>query len=172
MRGGTLRLAWIAVGAVVACSACSPYRSYWSVGPDGSRSRRYSQINSYAAFGPGGLGEHDRVKTAYAAAQREPPPDVEIEVYNASTPEGVVVDDSVVRVEPGAPYELVGRFEIGYRLDYAPREAEIEQDLRRLAAITGGTVFIVEIAHMRTTTPRVAYFTGVVLRAVRADAVL
>ncbi len=162
----------LAAVIVAACGACTPgiYRApvrqpnYYSVGPDGARSSQYSQINEWVTYGTDGLGAQARVAAAYEDAQHAPAPPVEIVVYNASLPPGVSIDDGTFAIAPDAPYEAVGRFELGYWLATAPRETAITDDLRRLAAVAGADTFIVEIRHVGHADDRVNYVSGVALR--------
>jgi hypothetical protein len=157
---------------LVAVTACSPgiYRApvrepnYYSINPDGSRSERYSRINQWASYGTNALGAQTKIAAAYEDAQHAPPPPVPVEVYNASFPPGVTLEDGTVRIAKDAPYEAIGRFEIGYWTQTAPREHEIEADLRRLASVTQGTTIVVEVQRVGHADDRVQYINGIVLR--------
>lgn len=164
----TLRL----VLAILALGACTPsiYRApvrqpnYYSINSDGSRSERYSRINQWSSYGTHALGAQSKIAAAYEDAQHAPPPSVAVEVYNASFPRGVSLDQGIIKIEPDAPYEAVGRFEIGYWTQSAPRESEIDADLRRLAAVTQSSALVVEIQHVDHADDRVQYINGIVLR--------
>jgi len=147
-------------------SACGPMRkdTYYSINADGSRSQRYSRINQYAGYGKDALGAQAKVAAAYEAAQHAPPPAIDIEVFNAALPPGVTLEDGAVEIAADAPYESVGRFEIGYWLDSAPQEAEVEDDLRRLAAVTSANVVVVEVTRVDHADTRVNFLSGILLR--------
>lgn len=160
------------VVAIVTVAACTPgiYRApvrqpnYYSINADGSRSEKYSRINQWSSYGTNGLGAQSKIAAAYEDAQHAPAPSVPVEVYNASLPPGVSLEHGTVKIEKDAPYEAVGRFEIGYWTQSAPRETEIEDDLRRLAAVTQGTTVVVEVQRVDHADDRVQYVNGIVLR--------
>lgn len=159
--------------ALAAITACTPgiYRApvrepnYYSINPDGSRSDRYSRINQWSSYGTNALGAQTKIAAAYEDAQHAPPPAVPVVVYNASFPPGVSFENGIVKIEKDAPYEAIGRFEIGYWAQTAPREGEIEADLRRLAAVTQGTDIVVEVQRAGHADDRVQHVSGIVLRA-------
>jgi hypothetical protein len=152
----------LALAATV--TGCGPARkaTYYSVNRDGTRSQRYSRVNEYTSYGE--LGAQTKIAEAYEAAQHAPPPDLEIEVHNASLPGGVSIDDGVIKIADGAPYHAVGRFEIGYWRDSAPKETEIRDDLIRLASVTSSNVVVVEITRFGHADERVDYISGLLLR--------
>src|SRR5688500_9828335 len=112
----------LAILLVGACAGLLRKDNYYSVKPDGPRSQIYSSVNQYTSYGPGGLGAQSKVAAAYEDAQHAPPPPIDVEVFNASLPPGVTLESGVVKIDKDAPYESVGRFEIGYWLDSAPQE--------------------------------------------------
>jgi hypothetical protein len=151
---------------VVMLTACGLGRqpNYYSVNPDGSRSDRYSHVNEYSAYGTAGLGAQQTVSDAYEKAQHAPPPPLDVKIFNSSLPPGVTLSNGVVQIDKDAPYEAVGRFQIGYWLSSAPKEPEVKDDLVRLASVTGATVVVVEVTHVSHADPHVNYMEGFVLR--------
>lgn len=164
-----LVLACAVLGGCAAGIFRAPVRepTYYSVNPDGSRSEKYSRINQWSSYGTSGLGAQSKIAAAYEDAQHAPAPHLAIDVYNASLPPGVSLEDGVVTIEPDAPYEAIGRFEIGYWTATAPPEQDIEDDLRRLAAVTQTTTVVVEVQRVGHADDRVQYVNGIVLRARR-----
>lgn len=158
--------------ALAVVSACTPgiYRApvrqpnYYSINADGSRSEKYSRINQWSSYGTNGLGAQRTIAAAYEDAQHAPAPEVAVDVYNASLPPGVTLEHGTVKIDKDAPYDAVGRFEIGYWSETAPREGEIEEDLRRLAAVTDGNTVVVEVQRMDHADDRVQHVNGIVLR--------
>jgi hypothetical protein len=152
--------------ALTLAAACVPLRepSYYSINADGSKSEVYSRLNEWSSYGTHGLGAQATVAEAYAQAQHAPPPVNRLEVYNASLPPGVTLDNGTIKIADGAPYQAIGRFEIGYWQSSAPRERAIEPDLHRLAHVTGGDTITVDVQHFDHADDRVQYVTGVVLR--------
>ena len=138
--------------------------NYYSVNPDGSRSERYSHVNEYSAYGTAGLGAQQTVSDAYEKAQHAPPPSLDVKIFNSSLPPGVTLSNGVVQIDKDAPYEAVGRFQIGYWLSSAPKETEVKDDLVRLASVTDATVVVVEVTHVSHADPHVNYLEGFVLR--------
>lgn len=151
---------------LVMLTACGLTRqpNYYSVNPDGTRSERYSHVNEYSAYGTAGLGAQQTVSDAYEKAQHAPPPALDVKIFNSSLPPGVTLSNGVVQIDKDAPYEAVGRFQIGYWLSSAPKETEIKDDLVRLASVTDATVVVVEVTHMNHADPHVNYLEGFVLR--------
>lgn len=153
-------------------AACGPARksNYYSISKDGSRSERYSRINQYTAFGKNALGAQKRIADAYEAAQHQEPPTLDVEIYNASFPKGVSLDGGLIEIAEGAPYEAIGKFEFAYWLDSAPREAEIEDDVRRLAMVAKGNVMVIEVTRFAHADDRVNFVSGVILNKTDAPA--
>lgn len=173
LLAGILVCAWL-TGA----SACLPAQrksNYWSVAANGQRSAVYSRINNYVQFGRVALGAQERVVAAYEAAQHQIAPTREPIVYQSTLPAGVTVRDGLVEISKDAPYEAVGRFEVGYfweseglmaNIVGLPKEPEIAPDLRRLAAVIAADVLIVEIATLtlRNGEKRVSHVKGFALK--------
>ncbi|MDQ3341741.1 MAG: hypothetical protein M4D80_41870 [Myxococcota bacterium] len=157
---------------VVLVGACTPsiYRApvrqpnYYSINVDGSRSEKYSRVNQWSSYGTSGLGAQPKIAAAYEAAQHAAAPSVDVTVYNASLPTGVSLEHGVVKIATDAPYTAIGRFEIGYWAASAPREHELDEDLRRLAAVTHGDTIVVEVQRIGHADDRVQYMNGIVLR--------
>jgi hypothetical protein len=151
---------------LVMLTACGLGRqpNYYSVNPDGSRSERYSHVNEYSAYGTSGLGAQQTVSDAYEKAQHARPPALDVKIFNSSLPPGVTLSNGVVQIDKDAPYEAVGRFQIGYWLNSAPQETEVKDDLVRLASVTDATVVVVEVTHVSHADPHVNYMEGFVLR--------
>ena len=155
---------------VAACGAPGLYRApkrepnYYSINADGSRSDKYSRINQWSSFGTHGLGAQSAVAAAYEAAQHAPAPATAIDIFNASLPPGVTLESGTVKIAKDAPYEAIGRFELGYWKSSAPRETEIEEDLRRLATVAHGDTLVVEVSLFDHADDRVQYVAGLVLR--------
>ncbi len=158
---------------LVAVAACTPaiYRApvrqanYYSINADGSRSTKYSRINQWSSYGTNALGAQSKVASAYEDAQHAAPPRNDVEIYNASLPPGITLEGGAFTIAPDAPFEAVGKFEIGYWTETAPREGEIEDDLRRLAAVTRGSTIIVEVRRVDHADDRVQHMAGIVLKA-------
>lgn len=153
-------------------AACAPgiFRApvrqpnYYSINADGSKSDTYSRINEWSSYGTHGLGAQSTIAAAYEQAQHAPPPSNRVDIYNASLPAGVTLEHGTVKIEKDAPYEAVGRFEIGYWKSSAPREAQVEPDLHRLAQVAQGDTIVVEIQRFDHADDRVEYMVGLVLR--------
>jgi hypothetical protein len=166
------------VALALAAGACTPgiYRApvrqpnYYSINPDGSRSEKYSRVNQWSSYGTSGLGAQAKIAAAYEDAQHTVAPTLDVAVYNASLPPGVSLEHGTVKIAPDAPYEAVGRFEIGYWTASAPREHELEDDLRRLASVTRGDTIVVEVQRVDHADDRVQYMNGIVLRKRGASA--
>jgi len=156
------------IAALLVLTACGLGRkaNYYSINHDGSRSDSYSHINEYTSYGPDGLGQQQAISTAYEDAQHAPAPQLDVEIFNASLPPGVKLTGGVLEIDKEAPYEAVGRFEIGYWLESAPQETEVKDDLLRLASVTHTNVIVVEVDHVTHADPRVNHLVGVVLRKV------
>lgn len=160
------------VAVALAAGACTPaiFRApvrqpnYYSINADGSRSEKYSRVNQWSSYGTSGLGAQSKIAAAYEDAQHAAAPAVDVAVYNASLPPGVSLEHGTVKIAPDAPYEAVGRFEIGYWTASAPREHELEDDLRRLASVTHGDTIVVEVQRVDHADDRVQYMNGIVLR--------
>jgi hypothetical protein len=150
--------------SATACAGLARKDNYYSVNADGSRSQKYSRVNQYTAYGQGGLGAQSTIAAAYEQAQHAPAPAIPIEVFNASLPAGVTIDQGAIQIAKDAPYESVGRYEIGYWLDSAPQESEVEDDLKRLAAVTESNVVVVEVTRVGHGDTRVNYLSGILLR--------
>lgn len=150
----------------VAATACGLGRqpNYYSINADGSRSETYSRINEWTSYGTSALGAQSAIAAAYEQAQHAPPPANQVEIYNASLPPGVTLEHGTVKIDKDAPYVAVGRFEIGYWKDSAPREAAIEPDLRRLAHVAQGNTIVVEVQRFDHADDRVSYMSGLVLQ--------
>lgn len=142
--------------------ACHP--GYYSISSDGTRSAKYSRINEYTEYGLDGLGAQAKVARVYEAAQHAPPPNIDVEIYNATLPAGVTITSDIVHIDDNAPYEGVGRFEIGYWRSAAPDDGQIGDDLKRLAAATNSNVAIVTIVHWDHGDTRVDHVKGLLLR--------
>ena len=138
--------------------------NYYSINRDGSKSDTYSRINEWSSYGTHALGAQSTIAAAYEQAQHAPPPDNQVDIYNASLPAGVTLDRGTVKIDKDAPYEAVGRFEIGYWKSSAPREAYVEPDLHRLAQVAQGDTIVVEIQRFDHADDRVEYMVGLVLR--------
>ncbi|MEO8845266.1 MAG: hypothetical protein ABI591_02085 [Kofleriaceae bacterium] len=151
---------------LVMLTACGLGRqpNYYSINPDGTRSERYSHVNEYSAYGTAGLGAQQTVSDSYEKAQHAAPPVLDVKIFNSSLPPGVTLSNGVVQIDKDAPYEAVGRFQIGYWLSSAPKETEVKDDLVRLASVTNTTVVVVEVTHMSHADPHVNYLEGFVLR--------
>src|SRR6185503_9300587 len=116
-------------------AGCAPgiYRApkreanYYSINADGSRSEKYSRVNQWSTFGAGGLGAQSAIAAAYEDAQHAPPPANAVEIFNAALPPGVTLDHGTVKIDKAAPYEAIGRYEIGYWKASAPHETQIEE---------------------------------------------
>lgn len=148
-------------------SACADFGrkdNYYSVNPDGTRSKKYSRVNQYTSYGAGGLGAQATVAAAYETAQHAPAPNIEVEILNAALPSGVTLEGGTIKIAKDAPFEAIGRFEVAYWLSSAPQETEVADDLKRLAAVTNSNVVVVEVARMAHGDPRVNFLTGILLR--------
>ena len=150
----------------VMLTACGLGRqpNYYSVNPDGTRSDRYSRVNEYSAYGTSGLGAQQTISDAYEKAQHAAPPARDVKIFNSSLPPGVTLSNGVIQIDKDAPYEAIGRFEIGYWLSSAPNETEVKDDLVRLASVTDSSVVVVEVQRVSHADPRVNYLVGFVLR--------
>ena len=165
------------VSLVVVVGACTPaiYRApvrqpnYYSINVDGSRSEKYSRINQWSSYGTNGLGAQPKIAAAYEKAQHAVAPTLDVTVYNASFPPGVSLEHGTVKIDPEAPYLSIGRFELGYWTASAPREHELDEDLRRLAAVTHGDTLVVEVQRVGHGDDRVQYVNGIVLRKTAAQ---
>lgn len=157
---------------VLALTACAPgiFRApvrqpnYYSINADGSKSDTYSRINEWSTYGTHGLGAQSQMSAAYEQAQHAPPPDNHVDIYNASLPPGVTLTNGTVKIDKDAPYEAVGRFEIGYWKSSAPRETQVEPDLHRLAQVAQADTIVVEIQRFDHADDRVEFMVGLVLR--------
>lgn len=152
---------------ITASTACADFgrkSNYYSVNADGTRSKKYSRVNQYTSYGAGGLGAQAKIAAAYEDAQHAPAPNIEVEVLNAALPAGVTLEGGTIKIAPDAPFEAIGRFEVAYWLSSAPQETEVEDDLKRLAAVTSANVVVVEVARMAHGDPRVNFLTGILLR--------
>jgi hypothetical protein len=162
----------IALLLVVHVAACTPgiygapvrEPNYYSINHDGSRSDVYSRINEWSSYGTHGLGAQAAISAAYEQAQHAPAPANTVEIWNSSLPPGVTLEQGGVKVDASAPYELVGRFEIGYWKSSAPHETAIEPDLHRLAAVTQSDTVVVEIQRVDHGDDRVDHMVGIVLK--------
>ncbi|MBA3818021.1 MAG: hypothetical protein H0X17_03970 [Deltaproteobacteria bacterium] len=161
----------LVVATAPACADFVRKDNYYSVDPNGARSKKYSRINQYTGYGEGALGAQATIAAAYEDAQHAPPPTVELQVYSAALPPGVSLEHGAVKIAESAPYEAIGRYELGYWLASAPQETEVADDLERLAAVTGANVVIVEVTRVSHADTRVNYLSGILLRkrAVAAD---
>lgn len=158
---------------VTASSACADLLrkdNYYSVNADGTRSKKYSRVNQYTSYGAGGLGMQAKIAAAYENAQHAPAPNIEVEVLNAALPAGVTLEGGTIKIAKNAPFEAVGRFELAYWLSSAPQETEVEEDLRRLAAVTSANIVVVEVARMAHGDTRVNSINGILLRKGAAGA--
>ncbi len=154
----------IALAAVSACADFGRKSNFYSVNADGTRSQKYSRVNQYTGYGEGALGAQEKIAAAYEQAQHAPAPNIEVEVLNAALPAGVTLESGTIKIDKDAPYQAIGRFEVAYWLSSAPKETEVEEDLKRLAAVTNSNVVVVEITRMAHGDPRVNYFSGILLR--------
>lgn len=159
-----LRRLLLPVALSTGCFAFLPRAkpSYYSVGADGVRSPRYARVNEYTSFE--GLGEQARISAAFEEAEHAPPPARDVEIFNASLPPGARLDGGLLHFDPGSPYEAVGRYELGYWYESWPREAQVRDDLVRLASVTETDAVVVEVHRVAHGDPRVTYMTGFVLR--------
>ena len=156
----------------LALAACAPgiFRApvrqpnYYSINTDGSKSDTYSRINEWSSYGTHGLGAQSQMSAAYEQAQHAPPPDNHVDIFNASLPAGVTLTNGTVKIDKDAPYEAVGRFEIGYWKSSAPRETQVEPDLHRLAQVAQADTIVVEIQRFDHADDRVEFMVGLVLR--------
>jgi hypothetical protein len=157
---------------VLALAGCSPsiYRApvreptYYSINSDGTKSDVYSRVNEWSSYGTRGLGAQSTIAAAYEQAQHKPPPTYAVEIFNATLPPGVTLDHGALKIVDGAPYQAIGRFEIGYWKESAPHEAAIEPDLHRLAQVTGGDTIVIDVQHFDHADDRVQFMVGVVLQ--------
>lgn len=163
MTRNSLFLVFVLSAAATACGL-GRQPNYYSINADGTRSETYSRINEWTSYGTRGLGAQSAIAAAYEQAQHAPPPDNRVEIYNASLPPGVTLEHGTVKIDKDAPYVAVGRFEIGYWKDSAPREAAIAPDLHRLAHVTQGDTIVVEIQRFDHADDRVSYMSGLVLQ--------
>lgn len=155
-----------------ALTACAPgiFRApvrqpnYYSINSDGSKSDTYSRINEWSSYGTHGLGAQSQMSAAYEQAQHAPAPDNHVDIYNASLPPGVTLTNGTVKIDKDAPYEAIGRFEIGYWKSSAPRETQVEPDLHRLAQVAQADTIVVEIQRFDHADDRVEFMVGLVLR--------
>jgi hypothetical protein len=143
---------------------------YYSIAEGGARVPRYSRVDEYVAYGANSLGAQARISDAYAAAQHEPPPSNDPILFHEELPPGIRIDGDTVRVDPRAPYEPIGRFAIEYRLEAAPDEPDVVDDIKRLASATRGDAIVLRIDHVADADARVHEMTGIVLRR-RAPAI-
>ncbi|MBS1120241.1 MAG: hypothetical protein H6Q90_2469 [Deltaproteobacteria bacterium] len=159
---------WLAcvvlVAAVASCAGLGRKSNFYSVNPDGSTSKKYSRVNEYTSYGQGGLGSQTKIAAAYEDAQHAPAPVIPVEILNATLPAGVTFEHGAVNIAKDAPYEGVGRFELGYWLSSAPLETEIEEDLKRLASVTNANVVVVEVTRVSHADPHVNFVSGILLR--------
>jgi hypothetical protein len=155
--------------ALVACAPApeiyrAPVRqqSYYSVNADGSASTRYSRIDEWSAYST--LGAQASIAAAYEQAQHAPPPVNHVDIYNASLPPGVTLEHGALKIDKDAPFDAIGRFEIGYQRSSAPLENEIEPDLHRLAQVAQGDTIVVEVQRLDRADDHVDSMVGLVLR--------
>ena len=137
---------------------------YYSIDRQGARSPRYSRIDEYTEYGAAGLGAQQRVADAYANAQHAPPPAIDPILFHEELPPGITIDGATLKVDSRAPYEPISRFDIAYRLAAAPAEPDVVDDIKRLAAVTGGDAVVLQLVHAADADPHVRAMTGVVLR--------
>jgi len=159
----------IALSAVAACADFGRKSNYYSVNNDGTRSQKYSRVNQYTGYGENALGAQATIAAAYEEAQHAPAPAIQVQVLNAALPAGVTLENGTIKIDKDAPYVAIGRFEVAYWLPSAPKETEIEDDLRRLAGVTKSNVVVVEVTRMGHGDPRVNYFSGILLH--KGDAI-
>lgn len=157
--------------ALAACAPPPPLQNTWvhapdyySVNADGTRSARYSRVDAYTAFGTSALGAQAVIAPAYERAQHAPPPARELVVFDAELPPGITVDGATMNVDPRAPYEPIGRFDVSYVLAAAPEERDIVDDLQRLAQVAAGDAVVIVVQHVGAADARVRAVEGFVLR--------
>ena len=159
-----LVLAVVATTVALGSGCIFPRRqsNYYSINSDGSRSQRYARVNEYTSYH--GVGQQAAIAQAFDAAEHAPPPKLEIEVFNSSLPPGITLEGSSFKIDPQAPYEAVGQYELGYWLDSAPDESQIQDDLVRLASVTQATTVVVQVQRVAHGDPRVEFLSGILLR--------
>ncbi len=129
--------------------ACGTWHYEFARNPDGSKSRRASRVAVYANVASDTFGAGQDVPSLYLEALRKPAPQRDIRIFNAALPDGAHLNDGVLSVDADAGLMVIGRFEIVYYDTYraAPIDAEIRQDLQRLAEVTDATIAIIEVVH-------------------------
>lgn len=127
-----------------------------------------SRVNRYTAFGMAALGEQERVARDYETALKTPTPHVPVQILNATLPPGVEVKDGQIKVADGAPFQVIGEFEIGYWRSLQPNESEIVDDVKRMAKIVGADIVVVQVQKVSHGNPKVEFFTGIALKNLAA----
>lgn len=124
-----------------------------------------TRVNSYTPFGQFQPGESERVSHEYTASLLKPAPDWKVTILNASLPPGMAVVNGNVVVSPNAPFELLGRFELGFRLDdSAPTQSQLPDYLKRFARAANADTLVVEIEPRQDKPDKVEVVSGYALR--------
>jgi hypothetical protein len=119
----------------------------------------------YRAFGPVDF-ERQRVVTAKYGElhDQKTVPAAKVEVFQQSFPAGIDYHDGVVKVEPGAPYEVLGEFALKYETQFLlPTDEEAVTDMRRVALAAGGDIVVCALKYKMPPHPYVLRAAGFVL---------
>jgi hypothetical protein len=119
----------------------------------------------FRAFGPVDF-ERQRVVTAKYVElhDQKTVPAAKVEVFQQSFPAGIDYQHGVVKVQPGAPYEVLGEFVLKYETQFVlPSDEEAVMDMRRVAIAAGGDFVVCELRYKRPPYPYVLRAGGFVL---------
>lgn len=126
-----------------------------------------TRVNSYRTFGQFQPAESERVSKEYNESLRQPTPDWNVTILNSSLPPGMALVNGNLLVSPDAPYEVLGSFELGFRLDRsAPMQSELPAYLKRFAkAARADVIVVIEIQGQQDQPQRVGVVTGLALHS-------
>ena len=124
-----------------------------------------TRVNSYTPYGQFQPGESDRVSREYTASLAGPVPDWNVTILNSSLPPGMAMMNGRLLVAADAPYEVLGQFEIGFRLDAsAPTQSELPAFLKRFAKAAHADILVIEIQPRQDRPDKVAFVGGFAIR--------
>ena len=129
-----------------------------------------TRVNSYTPYGQFQPGESQRVSAEYARSLAGPvPTDWNVTILNSSLPPGMAMMNGRLLVSEDAPYEVLGQFEIGFRLDEsAPTQSELPAYLKRFAKAARADVLVIEIQPRTDRPDKVAFVGGFAIRTKQA----
>ncbi len=124
-----------------------------------------TRVNSYTPYGQFQPGESQRVSDEYAKSMTGPVPDWNVTILNSSLPPGMAMMNGRLLVAADAPYEVLGQFEIGFRLDdSAPTQAQLPAYLKRFAKAAHADILVIQIQQRQDRPDKVAFVEGFAIR--------